>query len=311
MNQNLTSLLPATVRVIVRGMLNCNQVVLREPGDNVLVDSGYCTHRERTLELIAGPAGLEGEPLERLINTHCHTDHMGGNAAIASAHGCRVTIPAGEAKHVNPWTPATGDMELFDHKADPFHFDDTLAPGDRFDGAGLEWQVHAAPGHDMEALMFFEPRHRILISGDALWENGMGIVWPQPGPNPHIDASLETLARIERLDPAVVIPGHGAPFADVAGSLANVRSRLAAFSADPVKNARHLVKVLFMFALLERDSMAAADVAGYLARVPCYEKLNEFLGLEGDSLSRWLLPELERVGAIRVAGGLVRPTVAA
>jgi len=292
-------------------MLNCNQVVLREPGDNVLIDSGYCTHRERTLELVAGPAGLEGEPLERLINTHCHTDHMGGNAAIASAHGCRVTIPVGEAKHVNPWTPATGDMELFDHKADPFHFDDTLASGDRFDGAGFEWQVHAAPGHDMEALMFFEPRHRILVSGDALWENGMGIVWPQQGRNPHIEASLETLACIERLAPAVVIPGHGAPFADVAGSLANVRSRLAAFSADPVKNARHLIKVLFMFALLERESMPVADVAGYLAHVPCYGKLNEFVGLEGEALTQWLLPELERVGAIRIASGRVRPMVAA
>ena len=28
------------------------------PGDNVLVDSGYSTHRERTLELLAGPEDL-------------------------------------------------------------------------------------------------------------------------------------------------------------------------------------------------------------------------------------------------------------
>ena len=84
-------------------MLNCNQVVLRAPGSNVLIDSGYCTHRERTLELVAGPGGLEGEPLHRLVNTHCHTDHMGGNAALAARYGCRVTIPAGEAKHVDPW----------------------------------------------------------------------------------------------------------------------------------------------------------------------------------------------------------------
>jgi glyoxylase-like metal-dependent hydrolase (beta-lactamase superfamily II) len=83
--------LPSSIRVIERGWLNCNQVVLRDGGENVLVDSGYCTHRERTLELLQ--AALEGEPLERLVNTHCHSDHMGGNAAIASAYGCRVTIP--------------------------------------------------------------------------------------------------------------------------------------------------------------------------------------------------------------------------
>jgi glyoxylase-like metal-dependent hydrolase (beta-lactamase superfamily II) len=310
-NPNLTSL-PPSIRVIVRGMLNCNQVVMLEKGGNVLIDSGYCTHRERTLELLAGPLGLDGEPLGRLINTHCHTDHMGGNAAVASVHGCRITIPAGEAANVDPWTQETGAIGLFDHKADPFRFDDTLAPGDRFDAGGFEWHVHAAPGHDMEALMFFEPRHRLLVSGDALWENGMGIVWPEQGANPYIEASLETLARIERLDPAVVIPGHGAPFEGVAGSLANVRSRLAAFAADPAKNARHLIKVLFVFALLEREAMPVAHIPGYLARVPCYRKLAEpFMAFDADEVTRWMLEDLQRGRAVKVTDGLVRPTMAA
>jgi len=306
------SALPPSVRVIVRGLLNCNQVVLLAPGDNVLVDSGYCTHRERTLELVTGPLGLDGEPLERLINTHCHTDHMGGNAALASALGCRITIPEGEAKHVRPWTAETGSIALFDHKADPFHFDDTLAPGDRFEGGGFEWQVHAAPGHDMEALMFFEPRHRILVSGDALWERGMGIVWPEAGTSAAIDSSLETVARIERLDPSVVIPGHGAPFDGVGEAIARVRSRLAAFAADPAKNARHVFKVLFAFALLERQHMALEEVAGYLARVPCYRLLAEpFLGEAPEALAEWVVAELRRAGAVEVAGGFVRATATA
>jgi glyoxylase-like metal-dependent hydrolase (beta-lactamase superfamily II) len=304
--------LPPSIRVIVRGMLNCNQVVLLAPGDNAVIDSGYCTHRERTLELVAGPGGLDGEPLERLINTHCHTDHMGGNAALASALGCRITIPEGEAKNVRPWTAETGSLGRFGHRADPFNFDDTLRPGDRFEGAGFEWQVHGAPGHDMEALMFFEPRRRILVSGDALWRNGMGIVWPGKRANGAIDAALETLGRIERLDPAVVIPGHGDPFQDVGESIARSRSRLAAFAADPAKNARHVLKALFAFALLERESMPFAQIADYLARVPCYLELSEpFLGLDAAALARWLVPELESAGVVRLAGGVVRPTIAA
>jgi len=304
--------LPPSVRVIVRGMLNCNQVVLRAPGRNVLIDSGYCTHRERTLEFVAGPEGLAGEPLERLVNTHCHTDHMGGNAALADAYGCRIAVPIGEAKNLDPWTPATGSIAFFGHQADVFRFDDTLSPGDRFDGAGLEWHVHAAPGHDMEALMFFEPRHRLLVSGDALWENGMGIVWPEIGANTSIDASLETLSRIEALDPAVVIPGHGSPFTDVAGALARSRGRLAAFAGDPAKNARHVLKALFAFALLERGSMKIAEVAGYVDRVPCYRALAApLLGLDAAELAGWLLRELQRAGAARIDEGVARPTIAA
>jgi glyoxylase-like metal-dependent hydrolase (beta-lactamase superfamily II) len=304
--------LPPTVRVLVRGWLNCNSIVLRAPGDNVLVDSGYCTHREQTLERVAGPGGLEAEPLERLINTHCHSDHMGGNAAIASAYGCRVTIPEGEVKHVDPWTPQSVWMAQFDQRADPFHFDDTLAAGDSFAGGELEWEVHAAPGHDMDALMFFQPRHGILVSGDALWEDGMGFVWPEHGPNPYIDAAHEALSAIEALNPAVVIPGHGRVFADPGGAVKRARSRLDAFARDPVKNARHVVKVMFVFALLDRGSMRVEELPGYLERIPCYARMAEqFIGQPPRGMAGWVLDDLQRAGAVAVVDGWMRPTMAA
>ena len=300
------------MRVLVRGWLNCNQVVLLASGDNVLIDSGYCTHRERTLELLASRAGLDRQPLERLVNTHCHSDHMGGNAAVANAYGCRVTIPQGEVKHVEPWTPQSVWMAQFDQRADPFHFDDTLRPGDAFDAGGFAWEVHAAPGHDMDALMFFEPTHRVLVSGDALWERGMGFVWPQEGANPYLDAARETLEAIARLDPAIVIPGHGEPFADVRAAVRVVRSKLDAYARDPAKNARHMVRALFVFALLERQAMAAAEVPAYFARVPCYgETSRRFLGLDEAALAAWMLADLERAGVVAIRDGVVRPTLPA
>jgi glyoxylase-like metal-dependent hydrolase (beta-lactamase superfamily II) len=304
--------LPASIRVLVRGWLNANSIVLLHPGDNVVIDSGYCTHREQTLEMLASRFGLDRQPLERLLNTHCHSDHMGGNAAIASAYGCRITIPAGEVKHVDPWTPQSVWMRQFDQRADPFHYDDTIAAGETFEGGGFEWQAHAAPGHDMDALMFFEPANRILVSGDALWENGMGFVWPGEGADSAIAASLETLAAIEVLRPSIVIPGHGEPFSDVAAAIARVRSKLEAFARDPARNARHVVKVMFVFALLDRGSMPAADVAAYLERVPCYRQLSEgFLSQPPAAMAAWLLPELERSGAIAVRDGVARPLMPA
>jgi glyoxylase-like metal-dependent hydrolase (beta-lactamase superfamily II) len=305
-------MLPPSLRVIERGWLNSNQVVMLAPRDNVLVDSGYCTHREETLELLASRGGLDRQPLERLVNTHCHSDHMGGNAAIASAYGCSIAIPAGEAKYVDPWTPQSAWMEEFDQRADPFRFDDTIAAGDTFEGGGFEWQAHAAPGHDMDALMFFEPANRILISGDALWENGMGFVWPEEGANPFIAAAREALATMENLDPAVVIPGHGEPFVDAKGAISRVREKLDAFERDPVKNARHVVKSMFVFALLDKEAMPVDEVAAYVGRVPCYARLSQrFLGLEPKPLADWLLADLERAGAVAIDGGLARPTMAA
>ena len=304
--------LPDNVRVLVRGWLNANSIVLRAPGDNVLVDSGYCTHRERTLELLASREGLDRQPLERLVNTHCHSDHMGGNAAVAHQYGCRITIPAGEVKHVVPWTPQSVWMAQFDQRADPFHHDDTIAAGDSFEGAGFEWEAHAAPGHDMDALMFFEPTRRILISGDALWEDGMGFVWPGEAHNPHIAAAREALATIEALRPAVVIPGHGEPFADVAAALQRARARLDAFAADPRKNARHVAKVMFVFALLDRGSMPVDEMPAYVASVPCYRQLDEaFLGMGLPALAAAMREDLQRAGAVTIERGALRPTMPA
>jgi glyoxylase-like metal-dependent hydrolase (beta-lactamase superfamily II) len=302
--------LPASVRVIRRGWLNCNQVVLLEPAQAVLVDSGYCTHAPRTIAMVEGALG--DRPLARLVNTHCHSDHIGGNAAVIERFGCRVTIPAGEAPGIDDWERQERWNAYVDQEARAFRYDDLLAPGDVFDGGGLEWEVFAAPGHDMEALMFFEPAHGLLMTGDALWQDGLGFVWPHEGSNPFVLAALGTLDRIERLAPRVVIPGHGEPFEDIAGAIARARSRLGAFAADPRRTARHMMKVMFVFSLLHRGSLAAGGVNDYVNGVPCYADLNaRFVGDDPGRLGETIAAQLLAAGAVREADGRLLPTMAA
>ena len=318
--------LPPHMRVIERGWLNCNQILLLDPRGansasaiNILIDSGYSTHANVTLNLLREPQHLGDANLSEIINTHCHSDHMGGNAAIQREYGCRITIPAGEARHLRPWDPQAIWMGFADQYAEPFEFDAVMHGGDTFVGAGLSWQALAAPGHDMDALMFWNASERILITGDALWQNGLGFVFPQAlsaGANPLIEAALQALALIEDCNPAIVIPGHGAPFgglhrggdsAEIAAAIARARSRLQAFADDPVKNARHVVKVMFVFALLHRQSLLLADLPRYLAKVPCYAALNAFLNLSWDELAAWLLADLVRAKAITVKDGTILP----
>ncbi len=296
--------LGAGFTVIERGWLNCNQIVLASPTQNVLIDSGYGRHAEATLAHVA--AVLNDAPLHWLLNTHCHSDHMGGNAAIRARYACRVTIPEGEVKHVVPWTAQSCWALEMDQYAEEFAFDDTIKAGDVFDVGGVEWQAHAAPGHDMDALIFFAPRPRILITGDALWERGMGFVWPKLAANPFINAARAALDTIESLAPAIVVPGHGAPFTDLARALTHARGRLTAFEQDPAKNARHAVKSLFVFALLDKGRMAVADVAAYLDRVPVYGRMREefSLGTQAEFAAR-MMEELRVAKAVVVEDGVV------
>ena len=80
----------------------------------------------------------------------------------------------------------------------------------------------------MGALVFYNAEHRILISGDALWEHGFGFVMPPEVDPAALPATRATLEMLAALDVRVVIPGHGEPFTDVGGG-----ARARAQSASP------------------------------------------------------------------------------
>lgn len=303
---------PPQMTVLVRDWLSANQVLLEGRDGAVLIDAGYARHAPLTLALVDTARGArKAVPLVTLVNTHCHSDHMGGNAAIARRFGCRIEIPIGEAPAVAAWDQRALLLDYADQRADRFTPDATLAPGDVRVWGDLEWQCVAAPGHDMGALMFFNPEHGILVSGDALWQYGFGFVMPPELDPAALPATRATLDVIARLPVRVVVPGHGDPFTDVEAALERAYRRVDSFVGHSQRMARHALKVLFAFALLDRQRMALADVPGYVERVGMFREFNaQYFRQSGAVLARGMLRELEVAGAIRCEHGEVRPAVA-
>ena len=84
--------------------------------------------------------------------------------------------------------------------------------------------------------------------------------------------------------------------------------RIEAFEADSQRMARHAIKVLFTFCLLDRQHMLRADVPAHLARVGLYRDFNAlFFRLPPAKLADLLIGELERVGAVRESEGILVP----
>lgn len=273
--------------------------MLDESATATMIDSGYGAHAPQTLALLERALG--GKELERLVNTHCHSDHMGGNAAIQRKYACRTSIPEGEAPLIDQWDEQALILAIADQQAERFRYDDTFRDGDTLDMGGLTWQVIAAPGHDAHAVMFHCPEERVLISGDALWESGFGVVFPQLfGRDTALAETRATLEKIAKLEVKAVIPGHGRPFGEVGAALERAFFRLEGYEEDIGRLARHCAKVMLSFSLIEKRSMPLAELPAYVARVPILAELNSrYLGMTPTNMAEWLASELERAGAAR------------
>ena len=243
------TLLPAGVHVLERGWLSSNSIVFEEGERLTVVDTGYALHARQTVALIAHVAG--GRPVTRIINTHLHSDHVGGNARLARAGAVSIQIPAGEADAVRTWDVERLSYRAMGQRCPRFSFDRTLRSGDTLQLAGRAWQVVAGAGHDPHMVMLFEPEARILISADTLWQDGFGGIFPEIEGEGGFVEQRESLDSIARLQPRLVIPGHGAPFREVDAALQRAYRRLDALQSSPQRNARHILKLLVKFWLLQ------------------------------------------------------------
>lgn len=296
--------LPSTMQVFERGWLSSNNILFTGPEPATLVDSGYVTHAAQTLALV--DQVLQGAPLARIVNTHLHSDHCGGNAALQAHYGCSIAIPAAEADKVQRWDEEALSYRATGQQCARFAADSVLAPGDILHMGGMAWQALGAPGHDPHSLIFYCEREGLLISADALWENGFGVIFPELDGESGFAEAGATLDLIAGLDVRLVIPGHGAAFTDAAGALARARSRLAYLQADGARNAENAVKVILKFLLLERQRIALAHVPAMLASIPVMARARErWLDQSVEQLAQWAAAALVKAGAARVEGPML------
>jgi glyoxylase-like metal-dependent hydrolase (beta-lactamase superfamily II) len=298
--------LPAGVTVLERGWLSSNSVVLMGQETTALVDSGYCSHASQTISLLE--ATLGDRTLDVLVNTHLHSDHCGGNAAVQARYSALQThIPPGQASDVAQWNSFALSYTPTGQVCPRFHFDQVLRPGHEMRLGAQMWQIHAAPGHDPHSVILFEPDSRTLISADALWQRGFGVVFPELDGQQAFEEVAATLDVIEALAPQQVIPGHGTVFSEVQEALYVARQRLDGFMQNPHKHRLYACKVLLKFKLLNAQRIAVQDLQRWAAQTPYLQQLLAlcYEGLDDAALLQCALADLVRSGAAHLQGDWV------
>ena len=315
--------LPPGMHLFERDWLSSNGILLVDRDSATLIDTGYVKHAALTQALVSNTLGSRA--LDRVINTHLHSDHCGGNALLRRTWGCQIVVPRASVAAVNAWDAESLSFRSTGQRCEPFIADAALESGSIIRLGGMDWEVIAAPGHDPDSVVLWCEEHRILISADALWQRGFGVIFPEltrpgalserralSGPNSAgelgaFDEQRAILDRIAKLKVRWVIPGHGPAFDEVGRALDSAYSLLDTLCAEPERNARHAVKVLLKFLLLDQERIDLASLPNWFGSIGLVRAANQhYLRYnDGSSLADWAVSALVAGGAARIEDGIL------
>ena len=180
------------------GENNCNTYLLLGE-KRILVDPGHDRLFDRVEKGLSELALTLGD-LDMVFVTHGHPDHIEG---IQRFVGMNTIIAIGEKEwqFLLQRDPYFGD--LFDpSKAESLVFlkEGTLEVGD------MAFEVLQTPGHSPGSMCLYFPALKTLITGDVVFNGGLGRTDLPGGRGDHLKDSIR---RLSRLDVDILLPGHG------------------------------------------------------------------------------------------------------
>lgn len=177
-------------------------------GERTVLSIDTCSTERRTRDYLSKVEEIAGQVPRALVNTHHHGDHTNGNcllpfATVIGHERCReemlrsgILRPDGLFEPVD-WgelTPAP-PFVTFDRRLDVY-----------VDDLKVELIHLTSAAHTTNDVVAWIPHLRVLFSGDLVFNGGTPFVVMGS-----VAGSLEALDMIAELEPAVIVPGHGAP----------------------------------------------------------------------------------------------------
>ena len=170
--------------------------------DDMMIDPGSGQYTDYVIESIK-EAVKSMDDINKIVNTHCHFDHMGADKYFQDNYGYDIymhplDIQTVEEKDENATVATSFDMEVPDLDMKPLNEKDKLG----------DYEVLHTPGHTRGGISLFNGKS--LISGDTLFSGGnFGRTDLPTGDRAQM---RESILKIADLDAVQIFPGHG-PYA--------------------------------------------------------------------------------------------------
>jgi glyoxylase-like metal-dependent hydrolase (beta-lactamase superfamily II) len=170
----------------------------------VVIDPGCYDKEER--EQLKSYIAENGLNVVRLLNTHCHIDHVLGNQFVAGTYNVGLEIHREDEqtlRAVAAYAPSYGFQQYSETLPTAY-----LEEGDTVKFGKTELQVLFTPGHAPGHIVFYNGPEKICIGGDVLFQNSIGRTdLPGGDFDTLINSIKDKLFALP--DDVTIYPGHG------------------------------------------------------------------------------------------------------
>lgn len=179
-------------------------IVSDETKECIIIDPGCYTPEERKYML----EYIEDNELKpvRLLNTHCHLDHICGNKFIAEKYGLKLEAHQAELP-ILEHAPKAASMYGFPMEKSP-EIEIFLSEEDVVLFGNSKLEILFTPGHSPGSISFYSPKEAFIIAGDVLFKQGIGRTDLPLGDHETLLKSIkEKLFTLDKK--TIVYSGHG------------------------------------------------------------------------------------------------------
>ena len=223
----------STIIFCERKFPSANMILIKDELP-ILIDTGFGSDAIETVRLIT-EAGVSPEELHLVVNTHYHSDHVGGNFHLQKNYGVSIAAHKWDAGLINACDSEACSAEWLDQPVEPYRVDSILSDNDEIQTGNRALQVLHTPGHTLGHISLYDPEEEILVCGDLFHNNDVGWLNPFREGVSAIQRSMESLDRVSKLRIQKAFSGHGPQIENPQTAIDAARNRLEKWLATPEK----------------------------------------------------------------------------
>ncbi|MGM0556094.1 MAG: MBL fold metallo-hydrolase [Myxococcota bacterium] len=274
----------------------------------ILVDSGYIDGVDRTLSMLVD-ADTQPEDLQIVVNTHYHSDHVGGNHILQSRYGVEIAAHRWDAKLINRQDRHACAATWLSQPVEQYRVNRELSDGDRLSTGSLDFEVLHTPGHTLGHISLYEPDRQLLVCGDLFHDDDVGWMNPFREGSVSLDLAYESMRRLQKREIMWACSGHGPPMHNPARAIEEALERIEFWLERPKRAGWHALKRIFSFALIIEGGLLDENIEPYLLSQPWFRDISEHaFGVDPRDFQSELLEEMLRSGAAKWKEGCLRAT---